>query len=89
MSSWSTREPLRFYDRNEGGVVCYGVDSGDTHLVSAAAASILRSLQDEAEPVADDSLIIVLSSDDQVALDSEQVRSLLVDLAGAGLVVSQ
>ncbi|MFV0275785.1 MAG: hypothetical protein ACK5HY_01180 [Parahaliea sp.] len=44
MSLWELSGLTRFYDRREGLVVCYCLESGDTHLISMEAYAILSAL---------------------------------------------
>lgn len=82
MASWALSGPIKFYDRSEGLVVCYRPDSGDTHLVNAEAAEVLRMLG--RHPLDETRLWEALSLDG-VAVESE-LRQLLADLARVELV---
>ncbi|GAB3289804.1 hypothetical protein [Parahaliea aestuarii] len=78
MSVWELTGPLHFYNRNEGVVVCYHAPSGDTHLISAAAHSLLNRLAED-EPADEHEL-------DSPAWADPGSTTLLAELAAAGLV---
>ncbi len=92
MSTWSLQEPLRFYDRSEGAVVCYGIDSGDTHLLSTTAAQLLQALESGArqENVLHQMLTDLVAPGQTPVPDTrlEVIQQLLSDLAAVGLVAS-
>lgn len=45
---WRLESSGLFYDANEGSVVYYDPDSGDTHLLSEFAACVLRAFNNKA-----------------------------------------
>lgn len=45
---WRLESKGLFYDANEGSVVYYDPDSGDTHLLSEFAACVLRQFDSNA-----------------------------------------
>ncbi len=95
MSTWSLQEPLRFYDRSEGAVVCYGIDSGDTHLLSETAVQLLQALESGAQQEVElhqrlAGLATLSTPGENPAPDAhlDVIQQLLSDLAGVGLVAS-
>lgn len=89
MSVWRLAGPVRFYDRGEGPVVCYAIDSGDTHLINPLASRLLGALASAAEAtMAEPQLLATLSAGSPgEALSLSELQSLLSDLAAADLVL--
>ncbi len=92
MVVWDTRNTLHFYDRDEGAVVCYCLESGDTHLISAQAAQVLLTLQvEESGSASAEALIARLGPDSgaEIVVTPAELDKLLAELARVGLVVSR
>jgi PqqD family protein of HPr-rel-A system len=78
--NWHLTSPGLEYNRDEGISVYFHCASGDTHLISGLASSLLRSLS--VGPQNEDALARSLSQDDTQlqGLDAEATRAAICEL---------
>jgi hypothetical protein len=68
---------MREYDRHEGAVVYYHPASGNTHLLTDAAAAILRLLAEK--PLSEDELINRIGGENPIIMLEELESFSLVE----------
>ena len=86
---WLPQPNLVIYDRDEESVVCYHSGSGETHLISAFAAHVLKKIT--AKPLSTAELVDALYTDvdpDDVSELKTIVPDLLDQLAELDIVTS-
>ncbi|MCX2975897.1 HPr-rel-A system PqqD family peptide chaperone [Candidatus Marimicrobium litorale] len=71
---WRTESEGRFYDPGETTVIYYDTRSGDTHLLTAFAAHVLREIQAESLSLA--SLISRIASVVEAGQDTDLQEAL-------------